>query len=153
MEKERIKQFYQDNLAPIETPPEAGANRSQPVGDTSNVGANSSYMGVKQSQSFGGSSSGGSSQSGGDSGPVLKPELPKGGGAIVGYGEQFHADGFTGGASLSFGGQSYNTGGGNGSFGMGFGNGSVGEISRRTSHGTPTYDDAVDQFLFNGEII
>ncbi|MEO9851778.1 MAG: SpvB/TcaC N-terminal domain-containing protein [Reichenbachiella sp.] len=153
MEKERIKQFYQDNLAPIETPPEAGANRSQPVGDTSNVGANSSYMGAKQSQSFGGSSSGGSSQSGGDSGPVLKPELPKGGGAIVGYGEQFHADGFTGGASLSFGGQSYNTGGGNGSFGMGFGNGSVGEISRRTSHGTPTYDDAVDQFLFNGEII
>ncbi|MCC6371687.1 MAG: hypothetical protein IT236_11830 [Bacteroidia bacterium] len=92
---------------------------------------------------------------------VIKPALPKGGGAIQGMGETFQADEFTGTASFSIPfsvtqcrgaeptlGLQYSSGSGNGIFGLGFGLG-ISSISRQTSKGIPKYDKT-DTFLFAG---
>ncbi len=84
---------------------------------------------------------------------VKKPNLPQGGGAITGFGEHYQTNGFTGTASLKFGGLQYNSGSGNGPFGMGFGATTAPGISRRTSFGTPSYIDTEDTFLWGGEVL
>ncbi|MCP3687266.1 MAG: hypothetical protein GY784_02525 [Gammaproteobacteria bacterium] len=82
------------------------------------------------------------------------PTLPKGGGAITsGFGHSFKAGGMTGGVSLHIGGLVYSSGSGNGAFGVGFGPAGMGGIARRTSHGTPTYDDQTDEFTYNGAVL
>lgn len=89
-------------------------------------------------------------------------ELPKGGGAIGGIGENFHSDEFTGTFSiatpipssecrgvspnLSL---SYHSGSGNGPFGLGFGV-NIPQITKKTSKGVPKYD-GTDTFLWGGE--
>ena len=85
--------------------------------------------------------------------PDMTPHVPQGGGAISGFGEQFKADGFTGGGSLVIGGLSYNTGAGNGEFGYGFGRTSEMGISRRVSHHTPKYNDDLDEFMLGGAVL
>lgn len=82
-----------------------------------------------------------------------KPKMPQAGGTMKGLGEQFKQNGFTGTAQLDVGELDYHSGGGNGPWGMGFSYENDSGISRRVSHGTPTYDDSVDQFLWNGDIL
>ncbi|HET8660593.1 MAG TPA: SpvB/TcaC N-terminal domain-containing protein [Micromonosporaceae bacterium] len=89
--------------------------------------------------------------------------LPKGGGAVRGLGEKFTPDPFTGTGtftvpidlpagrgdltpSLDL---TYSTGQGNGVFGLGWSL-SVPGVTRRTSHGTPWYDDERDTFILSG---
>lgn len=88
--------------------------------------------------------------------------LPKGGGALSGIGEKFTADPHSGTGNftvpimiptgrnafqpeLSL---AYSTGTGNGPFGLGWGL-SVPGVSRRTSHGLPTYNDEQDTFVLS----
>lgn len=55
--------------------------------------------------------------------------------------------------SMGVGGLVYGASAGNGEFGMGFGAADMGGISRRTSHGTPVYDDDADEFTFDGAVL
>ncbi|GIH02638.1 hypothetical protein Rhe02_07050 [Rhizocola hellebori] len=88
--------------------------------------------------------------------------LPKGGGAVRGIGETFSPDLHTGTGNLSVpiptpagrGGMRpelalrYSTGAGNGAFGLGWAL-SVAGVTRKTSHGLPTYGDS-DTFVLSG---
>ena len=93
---------------------------------------------------------------------IQKLDLPKGGGAIEGIGENFEANGFTGTSTLSLPiyaspcrdftpslSLSYSSGGGNGCFGMGW-EPSLAKISRKTSKGLPHYNSK-DTFLYGGK--
>lgn len=96
---------------------------------------------------------------------VAPLSLPKGGGAIAGMGESLGAIGPSGLASLTVplpisAGRgyapglalSYNSGSGNSAFGLGWQLGIL-SIRRRTSHGTPHYDER-DEFIGpNGEVL
>lgn len=96
---------------------------------------------------------------------VAPLSLPKGGGAIAGMGESLGAIGPSGLASLTVplpisAGRgyapalalSYSSGGGNSPFGLGWQMGVL-SIRRRTSRGTPRYDDR-DEFIGpNGELL
>src|SRR5215212_7367804 len=89
--------------------------------------------------------------------------LPKGGGALQGIGEKFSPDLHTGTGNFSvpialppgrngFQPQlslAYSTGNGNGPFGLGWGL-SLPGVARKTSHGVPRYDDAIDTFILSG---
>ena len=89
--------------------------------------------------------------------------VPAGGGALKGIGETFQPDLHTGTANLSVPiplppGRgaltptltlAYSSGNGNGPFGLGWSL-AVPRISRRTDHGIPVYDDAVDVFVLSG---
>jgi RHS repeat-associated protein len=89
--------------------------------------------------------------------------LPQGGGSQAGIGAAFSADPFTGTGNigLSIGAPagrhglepglslSYSTGTGNGPFGLGWSL-SIGAVTRKTSLGVPTYDDATDVFILEG---
>jgi RHS repeat-associated protein len=89
--------------------------------------------------------------------------LPKGGGALSGIGETFSPDLFTGTGNFTVpialppgrnGFQPqlnlvYSTGSGNGPFGLGWSL-SVPGVSRKTSKGVPTYQDAEDVFILSG---
>src|SRR4051812_9826467 len=89
--------------------------------------------------------------------------LPGGGGAINGIGEKFSPDLHTGTGNFSIpiaipsgrnGFQpqfslAYSTGSGNGPFGLGW-TLAVPRISRKTSRGTPRYDDERDTFVLSG---
>src|SRR5438093_2640578 len=89
--------------------------------------------------------------------------VPKGGGALHGLGETFSPDLHTGTGnftvpiaippgrngfqpSLNL---SYSTGHGNGPFGLGWILAIPG-VSRKTSKGTPVYDDSIDTFVLSG---
>lgn len=90
-----------------------------------------------------------------------KVETPKGGGALKGLGESYHATNFSGsggyhiaipfpaarGVAPSIG-LGYSSDGGNGSFGMGISLG-LSSITIKTSKGLPTYSEK-DVFLLNG---
>ena len=97
----------------------------------------------------------------GDGIKIIKPSLPKGGGAIQGMGEAFSADEFMGSAALSIplpvspcrGSEprlslDYNSRSGHSVFGNGF-DLSLPSISRLTSLGTPRYDGH-DTFVLSG---
>jgi hypothetical protein len=89
--------------------------------------------------------------------------VPEGGGAQSGLGESFSPDLFTGTGNFTVpialpdgrGGLRpsldlvYSTGHGNGCFGLGWALG-VPRITRKTSDGVPSYDDARDAFLLSG---
>ena len=89
--------------------------------------------------------------------------LPQGGGALRGMGEKFAPDLQTGTGNFTVpiavpAGRrglepnldlAYSTGSGNGFFGLGW-NVTVPGVSRKTSHGVPTYDDRQDVFLLSG---
>jgi len=84
---------------------------------------------------------------------ISTPSLPKGGGAITGFGGSFRAGGMMGDLSMEVGGLVYGASSGSGEFGMGFGAANMGGVARRTSHGTPTYDDATDEFTLDGAVL
>ena len=89
--------------------------------------------------------------------------LPQGGGSQAGIGATFSADPFTGTGNIGLGidgpagrfgiepgfSLSYSTGTGNGPFGLGWSL-SIGAVTRKTSLGIPTYDDAADVFILEG---
>src|SRR6266542_5129213 len=89
--------------------------------------------------------------------------LPKGGGALQGIGEKFSPDLFTGTGNFTVpialppgrnGFQPqldlvYSTGNGNGPFGLGWSL-SIPGVTRKTSHGVPTYHDDEDTFILSG---
>jgi hypothetical protein len=81
------------------------------------------------------------------------PVLPKGGGAISGTDGAFKIGGMTGTLSFGIGGLQYEASAGNGAFGMGFGMAGMGSIARRVSHGTPAYDDDVDEFTLDDRVL
>lgn len=95
--------------------------------------------------------------------PITTPTLPKGGGAITGIGETFQQHEFTGTAGMSIPihtsacrgfephlSDDYSSGSGNGVFGIGWGL-AIPNISRKTSKGTPRYDDNDAFILSNAE--
>lgn len=92
---------------------------------------------------------------------VIRPTMPKGGGAIKGMGETFQPNEFsgTGAFSIPFSvspgrglapslSVNYSSGSGNSPFGLGF-DLALAEISRQTAKGIPKYNDS-DTFLFSG---
>jgi RHS repeat-associated protein len=106
---------------------------------------------------------------GGSTSQIPTLTLPKGGGALRGLDEQFHANPATGTASLSIplplspgrdGFEpsltlSYDSGAGNGPFGLGWSLG-LGGVARRTEQGLPRYNDNTesDEFrLSGGEVL
>ncbi|MBX7157801.1 MAG: hypothetical protein K1X66_05400 [Verrucomicrobiae bacterium] len=92
---------------------------------------------------------------------VIRPTMPKGGGAIKGMGETFQPNEFSGTGALSIPfavspgrglapslSVNYSSGSGNSPFGLGFSL-ALPEISRQTAKGIPKYNDS-DTFLFSG---
>ena len=86
-------------------------------------------------------------------GRAPRPELPSGGQALSSMGENLTCNGFTGSANLSIGHLAYDSNNGNGPFGLGFGDDLSSKIHRRTTHGTPTYNNSIDTFMLDGEVL
>lgn len=87
------------------------------------------------------------------SGPILKPSLPNPQTTLSGYGGQFKVAGFTGTGGISLGGLTYSTAAGQGQYGLGFKANNETGITRSTHRHTPTFDDTLDSFELDGDLL